>query len=94
MKRVGVGLDADGEMAAGERQHKLIEAAVPNEDELQPTAIDVPSLARQGEERRVHDQLLVLIRLTRTGVGQARALRGPKLTVTVDRHVANIGAKS
>ena len=93
LDKVVGGLDADGEMAAGERQHKLIEVAVPNQHELQPATIDLPSLARERQQRRVDEQLLVLIRLTRAGLGQARALRGPELTIAVDCDVADVGGK-
>src|SRR5262245_29531488 len=92
-QRIRVRLDAHREMTARERQHQLIEAAVANEHELQPAAVDLASLARQREQRRVDDQLLVLVRLTRAGLGKAWTLRGAQLTIEIDRHVADVGCK-
>src|SRR5262245_4597251 len=81
-------------MAARKRQHQLIEAAVANEHELQPATIDLPSLAREREQRGVDYQLLVLVGLTCTSLDEARALRGPELTVAVDSDVADVEANS
>src|SRR5262249_22052001 len=92
-QRIRVRLDAHREMTARERQHQLIEAAVANEHELQPAAVDLASLARQREQRRVDDQLLVRVRLTRAGLGKAWTLRGPQLAVDVSRDVTDLGRK-
>ena len=56
------------------RDNELKEAPVPDRQIVKPATIDVSPPASQRQERRIHEELLVAIRLGRRAIGARIAL--------------------
>ena len=70
-------------MPARHAVHELEEPAIADEHELQPAAVDVASLLGEREDRRIHEQLFIAIRLPRAGQAQVRTLGHGEYAVPV-----------
>src|SRR5215471_12787746 len=70
-QRVGSALKADRKVSAADRYDELQEVSIGHGEPTQPAAIDVAALGCQFQQRRVHHQLFVFVRLRRGCVFQS-----------------------
>jgi GNAT superfamily N-acetyltransferase len=89
--RVVVSGDRDRDMPAGWiRDYHLKEVAVPDDQVVEATAVDVPALASQEKQSGVDQEFFKPVGLARRGFGQARAFLQIKVLAVGDCDVPDV----
>ena len=70
-QRIGSVLKADSKVSAAYRYDEHQEVSIGHDEPTQPAAIEVAALGCTFQQRRVHEQLFVFVRLRRGGVFQS-----------------------